>query len=69
MCPHPAGIHAVAVTASTKWVFTGGSDGTVRVYDFFASMNGKMQLTQNQRHGFAESVTKVCSANLLTLRD
>jgi transcriptional activator SPT8 len=42
-----------------RWVFTGGDDGFVRKYDFFASMGGKTLLTQTQKHAQVESVQKV----------
>ncbi|KAG0316388.1 Transcription factor spt8 [Linnemannia gamsii] len=41
----------------------GSEDGYIRKYDFFASMNGKTLLTQGQRHGQVDSVTK---AGILT---
>ncbi|KAF9108736.1 Transcription factor spt8 [Mortierella sp. AM989] len=46
-----------------RWIFTGSEDGYIRKYDFFASMNGKTMLTQGQRHGQVDSVTK---AGILT---
>jgi hypothetical protein len=45
-----------------RWVFTGSEDGYIRKYDFFASMNGKTLLTQGQRHGQVDSVTKVTTS-------
>ncbi|KAG0238781.1 Transcription factor spt8 [Actinomortierella wolfii] len=56
---HPCNIYCLAATACMRWVFTGSEDGYVRKYDFFASMNGKTPLTQGQRHGQVDSVTKV----------
>ncbi|PVV05189.1 hypothetical protein BB560_000289 [Smittium megazygosporum] len=48
----------VASTRNFRWVFTGGEDGYVYKWDFFASINGKTALTQLQRHQQVESVTK-----------
>ncbi|KAF9161012.1 Transcription factor spt8 [Actinomortierella ambigua] len=60
---HPCNIYCLAATQCMRWVFTGSEDGYVRKYDFFASMNGKTPLTQGQRHGQVDSVTK---AGILT---
>ncbi|KAF9183870.1 Transcription factor spt8 [Haplosporangium sp. Z 767] len=60
---HPCNIYCMAATQCMRWVFTGSEDGYIRKYDFFASMNGKTMLTQGQRHGQVESVTK---AGILT---
>jgi len=52
-------IHTTATTRNWQWVFTAGSEGIVRKYDFFGSMNGKQVLRQQQqRHGFIDSLTK-----------
>ncbi|RIA98154.1 WD40-repeat-containing domain protein [Glomus cerebriforme] len=51
-------IYALDATRNMRWVFTGGDDGFVRKYDFFASMGGKTLLTQNQKHAQVESVQK-----------
>ena len=59
ICPHPSGIQAVAATTDFKWVFTAGADGVIRRFDFFASMNGKLPLTQLQKHGIPDIITKV----------
>ncbi|ORZ27245.1 WD40-repeat-containing domain protein [Lobosporangium transversale] len=55
---HPCNIYCMAATQCMRWVFTGSEDGYIRKYDFFASMNGKTMLTQGQRHGQVDSVTK-----------
>ncbi|KAF9362233.1 Transcription factor spt8 [Mortierella sp. NVP85] len=60
---HPCNIYCMAATQCMRWVFTGSEDGYIRKYDFFASMNGKTMLTQGQRHGQVDSVTK---AGILT---
>ncbi|RPB05259.1 WD40 repeat-like protein [Choiromyces venosus 120613-1] len=41
-----------------RWVFTGGSDGYIRRFDWFGSINGKVPLTVAQRHPFVDSVTR-----------
>ncbi|CAJ0628247.1 5183_t:CDS:2 [Entrophospora sp. SA101] len=55
---HACHVHALDVTKNMRWVFTGGDDGFIRKYDFFASMSGKTLLTQNQKHTQVESVQK-----------
>jgi len=56
--PHGAQIHAMELSHDSSILLTGGSDGYVRWYDLFASMNGKNMLTQNLRNTFVEGVTK-----------
>ncbi|KAI9017939.1 WD40-repeat-containing domain protein [Phycomyces nitens] len=54
---HPNPIYSLAATRCYRWIFTGSDDGYVRKWDFFASMNGKLLLTQAQRHQHVESVS------------
>lgn len=56
--PHGAQIHAMELSYDSSILLTGGSDGYVRWYDLFASMNGKNMLTQNLRNTFVEGVSK-----------
>ncbi|KAJ2232249.1 Transcription factor spt8 [Coemansia sp. RSA 1722] len=51
-------IHATAATADLRWLYSGGEDGYIRKWDFFATVNGKQLLTQGQRHSLVDSVTK-----------
>ena len=55
---HSCPVHAIDLSWELKWMFTGGQDGFVRKYDFFASVNGKLPLTVAQRHPFVDCVTK-----------
>ncbi|KAG9287945.1 hypothetical protein G9A89_017540 [Geosiphon pyriformis] len=55
---HGCNIYSLDATRNMRWIFTGGDDGYIRKYDFFASMNGKQLLTQNQKHAQVESVQK-----------
>ena len=57
--PHATSVNAITATTDMRWVFTGGSDGYIRKFDHFASMNGKVPLTVAQKHPFVDSVTKV----------
>lgn len=41
-----------------RWVFTGGSDGYIRKFNWVDSANSKLMLTVAQRHPFVDSVTK-----------
>jgi len=57
--PHATSVNAITATTDMRWVFTGGSDGYIRKYDHFASMNGKVPLTVAQKQRFVDSVIKV----------
>jgi len=65
--PHATSVNAITATTDMRWVFTGGSDGYIRKFDHFASMNGKVPLTVAQKHPFVDSVTKVSVTNSLDL--
>lgn len=56
--PHSTSINAVAATADMRWVFSGGSDGYIRKFNWVDSINGKLMLTVAQRHPFVDSVVK-----------
>lgn len=56
--PHSTSINAVTATPDMRWVFSGGSDGWVRKFNWIDTANGKSMLTVAQRHPFVDSVTK-----------
>ncbi|KAL2812381.1 WD40-repeat-containing domain protein [Aspergillus granulosus] len=56
--PHSTSINAITATADMRWVFSGGSDGYVRKFNWVDSMNSKLMLTVAQRHPFVDSVVK-----------
>lgn len=56
--PHSTSINTIAATPDMRWVFTGGSDGWVRKFNWVDTANGKSMLTVAQRHPFVDSVTK-----------
>lgn len=56
--PHSTSINAVSSTADMRWVFSGGSDGYVRKFNWAESINSKLMLTVAQRHPFVDSVVK-----------
>ncbi|CDM29543.1 hypothetical protein DTO013E5_5132 [Penicillium roqueforti] len=56
--PHATSINTVTATADMRWVFTGGSDGFVRKFNWADSINSKLMLTVAQRHPFVDSVVK-----------
>ncbi|OJJ41682.1 hypothetical protein ASPWEDRAFT_167690 [Aspergillus wentii DTO 134E9] len=56
--PHSTSINAVTATADMRWVFSGGSDGYVRKFNWVDSINSKSMLTVAQRHPFVDSVVK-----------
>ena len=56
--PQSTSINAIVATADTRWVFSGGSDGYIRRYNWVDSINGKLALTVAQRHPFVDSVVK-----------
>ncbi|KAI9894566.1 MAG: Transcription factor spt8 [Vezdaea aestivalis] len=56
--PHCTSINALTSTPDLKWVFSGGSDGYIRKFNWVDTVNGKLMLTVAQRHPFVDSVTK-----------
>ncbi|KAK2756552.1 Transcription factor spt8 [Arachnomyces sp. PD_36] len=56
--PHSTSINAICSTADMRWVFSGGSDGFVRKFNWADSINSKLMLTVAQRHPFVDSVVK-----------
>lgn len=56
--PMSTSINCVDLPQSMRWIFTGGQDGFIRKFDFYASVNGKLPLTVAQKHPFADSITK-----------
>lgn len=56
--PHSTSINALTATPDMRWVFSGGSDGWVRKFNWVDTVNSKSMLTVAQRHPFVDSVTK-----------
>ncbi|BDD56321.1 Transcription factor spt8 [Monascus purpureus] len=56
--PHSTSINAISATADMRWVFSGGSDGYIRKFNWVESVNGKLMLTVAQRHPFVDCVIK-----------
>ena len=56
--PQSTSINAITATADMRWVFSGGSDGYVRKFNWVETVNGKSMLTVAQRHPFVDSVVK-----------
>lgn len=56
--PHVAHVHAMAISGDGSVLLSGGSDGHVRRYDVYASMNSRSMLTQNVRHQFVDGVVR-----------
>ena len=56
--PMSTSVNSVCATFDTRWVFTGGSDGYIRKFNWVDSVNNKLALTVAQRHPFVDSVTK-----------
>lgn len=56
--PHSTSINAITSTPDMRWVFTGGTDGYIRKFNWVDTANGKLALTVAQRHPFVDSVTK-----------
>ncbi|KAI0226521.1 Transcription factor spt8 [Massospora cicadina] len=53
----PSPINSLGHSDDMRWVLLGAEDAYIRKYDFFASMNGKLPLTQAHRHATVD----VCS--------
>lgn len=62
--PQSTSINAITATPDMRWVFSGGSDGYVRMYNWVDTANGKVPLTVAQKHPFVDSVMK--AGSLLT---
>ena len=62
--PQSTSINAICSTPDMRWVFTGGSDGYVRMFNWVETANGKVPLTVAQKHPFVDSVMK--AGSLLT---
>ena len=56
--PHSTSINAITALPDMRWVFTGGTDGYIRKFNWVDTANGKLALTVAQRHPFVDSVTK-----------
>ncbi|KAE8266050.1 hypothetical protein A4X09_0g6295 [Tilletia walkeri] len=56
--PHVAHVHAFSMSADSTVLLTGGSDGYVRSYDLYQTMNGRQMLTQSVRHAYVEGVVR-----------
>jgi transcriptional activator SPT8 len=56
--PHSTSINAITATQDMRWVFSGGSDGYIRKFNWPDTVNGKLMLTVAQRHPFVDSVVK-----------
>lgn len=59
--PQSTSINALAATPDMRWVFSGGSDGYIRMYNWVETANGKVPLTVAQKHPFVDSVMKAGS--------
>ncbi|BEJ10977.1 hypothetical protein CspHIS471_0103990 [Cutaneotrichosporon sp. HIS471] len=58
--PLPTAVHSIATSTCLSYLLTGGQDGHVRAYDFWASVNGGQVMTAQQRSivGLGEGVHK-----------
>ncbi|RMD43437.1 hypothetical protein DV735_g1686, partial [Chaetothyriales sp. CBS 134920] len=56
--PQSTSVNAACATSDARWVFTGGSDGYIRKFNWVESVNNKLALTVAQRHPFVDSVVK-----------
>lgn len=59
--PQSTSINALTATPDMRWVFSGGADGYVRMYNWVETANGKVPLTVAQKHPFVDSVMKAGS--------
>ncbi|TKX20682.1 WD domain-containing protein 28 [Elsinoe australis] len=59
--PQGTSINAVAATPDMRLVFSGGTDGYIRMYNWVDTANGKVPLTVAQKHPFVDSVMKAGS--------
>ena len=59
--PQGTSINAITATPDMRYVFSGGTDGYVRMYNWMDTANGKVPLTVAQKHPFVDSVMKAGS--------
>jgi len=59
--PQSTSINAITTTPDMRWVFSGGTDGYVRMFNWVETANGKVPLTVAQKHPFVDSVMKAGS--------
>ncbi|EME45073.1 hypothetical protein DOTSEDRAFT_70943 [Dothistroma septosporum NZE10] len=59
--PQGTSINAITATPDMRYVFSGGTDGYVRMYNWVDTANGKVPLTVAQKHPFVDSVMKAGS--------
>lgn len=59
--PQNTSINSMATTPDMRWVFSGGADGYIRMYNWVETANGKVPLTVAQKHPFVDSVMKAGS--------
>lgn len=59
--PQNTSINSLAATPDMRWVFSGGADGYIRMYNWVETANGKVPLTVAQKHPFVDSVMKAGS--------
>lgn len=59
--PQGTSINSVTATPDMRWVFSGGADGYIRMYNWVETANGKVPLTVAQKHPFVDSVMKAGS--------
>lgn len=56
--PQSTSINAVTATPDLRFVYSGGSDGYIREFNWTETVHGRTLLTVAQRHPFVDSVTK-----------
>lgn len=56
--PQSTSINAIAATPDMRFVYSGGTDGYIREFNWTETVNGRTLLTVAQRHPFVDSVTK-----------
>lgn len=56
--PQGTSINTITATPDLRWVFSGGTDGYIRKFNWVDTVNSKVMLTVAQRHPFVDSVTK-----------
>ena len=56
--PQSTSINVITATPDFRWVFSGGSDGYIRKFNWADTVNSKLMLTVAQRHPFVDSVVK-----------
>ena len=56
--PQSTSINVITTTPDMRWVFSGGSDGYIRKFNWIDTANNKIALTVAQRQHLVDTISK-----------